>query len=267
MTLFTLQTIRFQDTKVCEFEDDLDKLIDKVSSLCLKQHRMVRLAVGRSKVSPGFWSKWSRPLEETGVILCTEEPTTRDNVADKSDDLSVEEINWLIQELENKHDDFGDTSTCQYPSSKKSVDNEEHSSQCSSAGEIDRKEESEKLAHDIPPNSQSELEEATSSGLLCSLIDKVHEGNEELSLEEINWLIQQQELNSNSKMKAEDEPPDEPSEENHKGMAYEDKPSDETLKGQKTEDPPPDETLKGKKTEDKPPDKKDPLNLICFCKH
>ena len=83
------------------------------------------------------------------------------------------------------------------------------------------------------------------SGLTNSMVEfrskKSTERNEELSLEEINWLIQEQELNNrDSKV------------ETLKGKETEGQPPDETLKKTKTEDEPPDEILKEKKTEDYP---------------
>ena len=65
----TLLTIRFQNTNVHEYENDLDELMENLSALCLEQSRKLRLSLAGSEVSPKFISKWNRPLKETGVMF------------------------------------------------------------------------------------------------------------------------------------------------------------------------------------------------------
>ena len=174
-------------------------------------------------------------LKEGSLMKTVDDDENRRNakwiqIKETPEDFTEEKINWQIQEQVNQK-----ASSCdQSPSSKIEYASEDQMRFSSPGGKIQSTEKTDEL-------NESSL------AVLCSIIKKLNDtgSNEELSLWEINWLIQEEE---NKNKKAEDLLPDEIL----KKKKNEDR--DEVLRGKKTEDKPPDETLKETKTEDKPPD-------------
>ena len=239
----TLQFLRLDGVNMNAIEEDLDEFME---SLLVTHPEMesevaaylslerLKINLDNNQLSQTFKDKWLTRFRRTTIQLSVDDDGNRRNIGgvqirNTSEDLTEEEINWLIQEQINPR-----ASSCdQGPSSKNDDGNQRKFS--STRGKI--QEETEK----------AEKLDASALALLCSMMEKVHETqkHEELSLEEINWLIQEEE---NKNKKADDPPQDE----NLKGKKTEDQPLAETLQGKKIEDQPLGETLQGKKTKVQP---------------
>ena len=103
----TLQCITFKHTNVREYEDDLDELMENLSSRCLKEGLSVTLSVTESMVSETFWLKWYSRSGEGGILLLSEPKPISASVINQS------EVVRLLAEQKNQQSDCGETSNGQ----------------------------------------------------------------------------------------------------------------------------------------------------------
>ena len=238
----TLQLLRLPGLNLKEIEEDLDEFMESllVTHPEMESEREAILSFERltinldnNQLSQAFKEKWLTRLRRTIIQLSVNDDGNRRNIGgiqirSTSEDLTEEEINWLIQEQVNLK-----ASSCDLGPSFNADGNQRKFS--STGGKV--QEETEK----------AEKLDASVLAVLCSTIEKVNETqrHEELSLEEINWLIQEEE----SKNKKTEDPHQD---ENLKGKKTEEQPLCEILQGKKTEEQPLGKTLQGKKTEEQP---------------
>ena len=241
----TLEVLHLPGMNLKAMEKDLDVFMNSLleshpkmesEKAALTASKNLKINLGNNQLSPTFKEKWQTYFRRTIIQLSFDdnEDIREARIEETSEDLSMDEINWLIQEQVSQQGGSCD----QGPSAKNDDTVVEYTRLSSPGGKIHPEEKAEGL-------------DASTLALFYSVIEKVNETqrNEELSLEEMNWLIQEQELKDKNKNVADKHP--------NKTLGKtqtENQNSDETLEVKKTEDESPDETLEGKKTEDESPD-------------